>query len=189
MYGFFDFIAPIYDYFRPEPLKVFHKIWNLGGFERSDRIVDLGGGTGAVAKLFVGRVQQILVIDPSQKMIERCRKNSGLSCIVGGGESLPLESGTIDKIILVDAFHHIPNQLKTAEEIKRVLKKDGRVIIAEYNPEVFGGKLIVLFEKMLCLGSVFHAPSSLESFFTDQGFRVQIVNDGGKDYFLVAKNV
>ncbi len=41
------------------------------------------------------------------------------------GENLPLADGSMDKVILVDAFHHIPDQHKTVNEIKRVLKKNG----------------------------------------------------------------
>ena len=187
MKTFFDAVAPLYEKLRPGARGVFEKITNLVEFKQSDKIIDIGGGTGAIAQFFVGKVDTIEVVDPSSKMIERCRRHSGISCAVGSGESLPFANKSVDKVILVDALHHITDQEKTIQEIKRVLKKDGTAIIAEYNPESFGGNLIVLLEKLLRLGSIFHTPSQLTATFAKHGFSVQIIDEGKKDYFLIAK--
>jgi hypothetical protein len=47
------------------------------------------------------------------------------------GRAIPLPSGSVDRIVSFDAFHHIPNQDELLREIFRVLKVGGRVVFAE----------------------------------------------------------
>jgi len=47
------------------------------------------------------------------------------------GHTLPIESGTCDRAIINDAFHHIPNQAEVLREIRRVLKPDGVLGMSE----------------------------------------------------------
>lgn len=186
MPSFFDLIAPLYDALRPGSRRVFDAIDRLVELRATDVVVDVGGGTGSIARFFVGRVREIHVVDPSEKMIARCRRRAGVSCVVGGGECLPFADGSVDVAILVDAFHHIPDQAATIREIRRVLRPGGSAVIAEFDPGTLGGTLIVLLEKLLRLGSVFHPPSRLAALFADQGFSVRVARDGSKDYYLVA---
>lgn len=186
MRGFFDFIAPVYEKIRPRSQSVFTKLNSLVEFNSSDIVLDIGGGAGSIAKYFVGKIKSIVVIDPSPKMIEQCQKHPDLSCMVACAENLPLADNSVGKIILVDAFHHISQQIAAIAEMQRVLKVGGTIIIAEYNPLTFGGRCIEILEKILRLGSTFHSPDSLRKLFTDRGFRARVVDEKQKEYFLIA---
>ncbi|MBC7836803.1 class I SAM-dependent methyltransferase [Acetobacteraceae bacterium] len=184
---FFDLVAPIYEKLRSRTYKTAARLQEIVEFKPTDIVVDVGGGTGAIAKHFVGKVHSITVVDPSEKMLAECRKHPDLVCALGSGEALPAPSESADKIILVDAFHHIREQGKAIMEIKRVLKKGGLIVAVEYNPATFDGRAVKVLEKILRLGSHFHRPQSLVKLFSSQGFEVKLFDENKKDYYLVAQ--
>ena len=47
------------------------------------------------------------------------------------GHTLPLEDGSCDRIVVYDAFHHVPNQREVLAEMHRVLNADGVVAMSE----------------------------------------------------------
>ena len=47
------------------------------------------------------------------------------------GHKLPLEDGCCDRVVVYDAFHHIPNQREMLAEMHRVLAADGVVAMSE----------------------------------------------------------
>lgn len=189
MKNLFDVIAPVYEWLPINAKRTFKKIEEIGNFSVSDVVVDVGGGTGRIAQFLVGKVKSITVIDSSCKMIEECKKHSGVTCVVADGEKMPIKSGSADKIILVDAFHHISNQSAAITEIKRILRKNGKVIIEEFNPLTFGGKAIVIFEKILRLGSNFYKPLLLVDIFQRSGFKVALSDEKKKSYYIVAEKI
>lgn len=47
------------------------------------------------------------------------------------GHRIPLPDGHVDKIVIYDAFHHVPNQAEILREMARVLKTGGVVAMCE----------------------------------------------------------
>jgi SAM-dependent methyltransferase len=47
------------------------------------------------------------------------------------GQTLPLESESVDRVVCFDSFHHVPNQDGILREFFRVLRPGGRVALAE----------------------------------------------------------
>jgi len=47
------------------------------------------------------------------------------------GMTLPVDSGSVDRVILYDAFHHIPNPDRLLREMRRALKPEGMVAMSE----------------------------------------------------------
>jgi SAM-dependent methyltransferase len=47
------------------------------------------------------------------------------------GRSIPLPSSSCDRIVINDAFHHIPNQRELLTEMHRILTGDGAIAMAE----------------------------------------------------------
>jgi SAM-dependent methyltransferase len=47
------------------------------------------------------------------------------------GHRLPLDAGSCDRIVISDAFHHIPNQRELLTEMHRALRPDGIVAMSE----------------------------------------------------------
>ena len=47
------------------------------------------------------------------------------------GQTLPVADASVDRIVLYDAFHHIPNHERLLREMRRVLRPDGIVAMSE----------------------------------------------------------
>jgi ubiquinone/menaquinone biosynthesis C-methylase UbiE len=115
-------------------------------------MLDVGGGTGRVAKAVRGLVKNVIVIDISLAMM-RYAVDNDLSCVDAPSECLPFPTDSIDRILMLDSLHHIRDQKATAGELWRVLKPGGRITIIEPNIHLFGVKMLAVGEKLLLMRS------------------------------------
>lgn len=183
--NFFDIVAPIYGKL-PGARKTYRKLDKLANFSETDRLLDLGGGMGRIAKLFSDRVAEVVVVDPSAGMIQECRKQKNLNCRLAGAENLPFEQDYFDKIIIVDAFHHFESQDAACREIKRVLRTGGKVIVEEFN---FGflNPVFAFLEKILTVPGRFYRPEELRNLFRENGFDVRLADQQDIIYYLIGE--
>ncbi len=106
-----------------------------------ETLLDVGCGTGGVtipAKMRVGIRGSAAGIDPDPQMIARARRKAKRAGIeidfrVGVIESLPFPDETFDVATSSLMMHHLPEQLQVEglAEIRRVLKPEGRILIAD----------------------------------------------------------
>ncbi len=181
----FNLIAPVYEFFAFGKKKTLDHLVSMANFLPTDQVLDIGGGSGRIAKLIAPQVGQVTIIDPSAGMIKECQDKSGLICILGTAEKLPFPDKSFDKIVMVDAFHHLPDQGKALEEIDRILKPNGQIILEEYDPSTTIGWLIELMEKAFRLGSTFHTPDSLVTLLSKDNFQSKLKQVNSR-YYLVA---
>jgi ubiquinone/menaquinone biosynthesis C-methylase UbiE len=174
----FDRWAWIYDL----PMRLFRNtnkttnaIKNLAQVKSSDIALEVGGGTGLMSKALINDVKEITILDPSEMMLSKIN-NKQIKKVVGVAQNMPFKDKTFDLIYITDAFHHFTNgydredwretTAKCVDELLRVLKKDGHLMIAEIDPEIFFGKLVTLFENnIMRWGSCFYTRSELLKLF------------------------
>ena len=183
--NFFDIVAPVYEKF-PGARRTYQKLDRLANFSKTDRLLDLGGGMGRIAKLFSDRVAEVVVVDPSAGMIQECRKQKNLNCRLASAENLPFEQDYFDKIIIVDAFHHFENHDAACREIKRVLRTGGKVIVEELN---FGflNPVFAFLERILTVPGRFYRPEELGNLFRTNGFNVRLTDQQDIIYYLIGE--
>jgi len=159
----FDFIAPIYN--RVGAYSALDTMLELGAFPVSGRLLDVGGGTGRVASALRDKVDQIVIADVSLGMLSFAASKPGLQTAAAYSEHLPFSDSSFDRIVMVDAMHHVVHQADTARELFRLLKPGGRIVIEEPDIRAFGVKLIALGEKLLLMRSHFLAPEQIAKLF------------------------
>jgi len=130
------------------------------------RLLDVGGGTGRVASAISDLVDDVVVADVSFGMLDKADRSS-LKPVCGGSESLPFADGSFERVIMVDALHHVIHHADTAREMFRVLKPGGLLVIEEPDIRTFGVKLIALAEKLLLMRSHFLTPDQIVKLFPD----------------------
>ena len=116
-------------------------------------IIDVGGGTGLIAKFLRKMTQKsdIVVIDLARSMLKKV-DDSTLSIIQGDITSFPLKNETFTLAVMINTIHHIDKgkQKLALKEVFRILKKQGRVLIIDiWFPNTFSSNLFIKLEKIL----------------------------------------
>jgi SAM-dependent methyltransferase len=133
----FNRIAEVYDARPGYPLALIDALADLAG-PAASRIGDLGAGIGHLALPLSERGFDVVAIEPARAMLERLRANAAhrgltLRGVHAASESLPLETGSLDLVVIADALHFMDAQL-TGREIRRVLAPGGRMGIVTCEP-------------------------------------------------------
>lgn len=91
-------------------------------------VIDAGCGPGALlAELNI--YGDVYGVDFSQEAVDFCKSRGIVNVQKSGIESMPFESNSADLVLALDVLEHIPDDKKGLNEIYRVLKPKGMVII------------------------------------------------------------
>ncbi len=102
------------------------------GVGKDDLVLDLGCGAGYFTVEMAKLAQMTYGIDVTpylQQIKIPSRLEGRLNFILARGEALPFCGKIFDKILASEILPMIPDPLRLFSEIKRVLKKDGRLVI------------------------------------------------------------
>lgn len=168
----FDLFAPLYDLFMfPADELAVRK-----GFAVADRdverILEIGGGSGRVA-----RTVDAAVVDPARGMLTQARKK-GLETVQASATDLPHPDGSIDAIVVVDAFHHFPDHERCLEEMARVLAPGGVLVIREFDRSTRLGRVLDVAETLVGFDSTFYTAPELESMIEAAGLEPRPIEYG-----------
>jgi demethylmenaquinone methyltransferase/2-methoxy-6-polyprenyl-1,4-benzoquinol methylase len=103
------------------------------GLRPGDKVVDVGIGTGLVAReacALVGATGSLVGVDPSPGMLGQVDLR-GVQLKVGRAEQLPCEDGEADFLSMGYALRHVSDLGRSFAEFHRVLRPGGRLLILE----------------------------------------------------------
>lgn len=162
MNSHFNFLAPFYDRIIPfERLGQTLKVLDL---PHAGILLDAGGGTGRVAEALRPHIGSVIVADVSRGMLAQARQKD-LAAASAETERLPFPDESFDRVLMVDALHHVVHQGETVCELYRVLKRGGRLVIEEPDLRTFSVKLIAIAEKLALMRSHFLSPPQIAALF------------------------
>ncbi|WP_299243214.1 class I SAM-dependent methyltransferase [uncultured Aquimarina sp.] len=202
-----DSIAQAYDdvlvplLFDPWTTKLIHENepWS------SRYVLDLACGTGAVTKQLLNQVTctgKVFALDLNEEMLAINKaKFEELGCddviefIHASAEAIPIENNTLDIVVCQQGFQFFPDKLKAAEEIYRVLNKDGKLIISTWLPvsecEIFGTLCETLetieeeeLSQLIRLPFDYMPKEELKQIFTKAGFNIIEIEKQKMDLYL-----
>jgi demethylmenaquinone methyltransferase/2-methoxy-6-polyprenyl-1,4-benzoquinol methylase len=165
MNSHFNLLAPFYD--RVIPFVRLEQMLRILDLPCKGSLLDAGGGTGRVAEALRPHVGLVVVADVSYRMLARARQKA-LSATSTVAEFLPFPDGVFDRVLMVDALHHVLNQRETIHELYRVLKAGGRLVIEEPDVRKFAVKLIAVAEKLTLMRSHFLTPLQIAHLFPSE---------------------
>lgn len=108
-----------------------------GGFAESDKVLDVGCGTGIVSRAVQKLTNGVTGIDSSQAMIDKaCTYKGDITyCRCDVRDLTRFPDGHFDKVTARMVFHHILHGREQAlSEIYRVLKPNGKLVLGEIVP-------------------------------------------------------
>lgn len=158
------------------------------------KVLELGSGTGVNFPLY-RNADHVIAIEPSQNMINQSLSKLKLAAVPiemvnASAERLPFEDHTFDTIVATLVFCTIPNVEEAIDEIKRVCKPNGRILLFEHvkmeNTVLSSMQegLTPLWKK-ICDGCCLNR-ETLKAF-TSQGLKIERVEKFYKDLFIVAE--
>ena len=118
----FGAVADDYERYRPGPPPDAVD-WLLP--DRVSRVIDLGAGTGRLTRLLVDRAEDVLAVEPDDRMwAVLARQVPRATPLAGRGEAIPAADGSVDAVVAATAWHWMDSET-TLREVERVLVPGG----------------------------------------------------------------
>lgn len=150
------------------------KMWSTGNFHRigvaqvivgemlvrslhvhaGERVLDVAGGAGNTALAAARRGAAAVCSDYVPDLLHRAQQRAEaeglpLRTQVADAQQLPFEDGTFDVVTSTFGAMFAPDQARTASELLRVLCRGGRLGMANWTPQGWGGAQFSLIAQFL----------------------------------------
>lgn len=112
----------------------------LGPLVRRKRVLDVATGTGLTLMGLAEQAHRAVGVDLSRGMLRRARRRA-LMVVQGDATALPLPDAEFDVACCFKAFPHLPAPERALEELRRVVRVGGYVVVELYNPWSLRGVL------------------------------------------------
>lgn len=104
--------------------------------DSTDVALDIATGGGHVTKALSPHVGHVFSTDLTHSMLEAAKKHLDSTCrnvwyVLADSEFLPFLKETFDIVVCRIAAHHFPNPEKFVQEVSRVLKPGGRLLLID----------------------------------------------------------
>jgi ubiquinone/menaquinone biosynthesis C-methylase UbiE len=115
---------------------------------QGDVVLDVGSGQGKVASLVQSTFScEVHALDPNKKRASKAAKDHpGLKTCLAPSESVPYADSFFDKVYSTMAVHHFSDRRASLEEMVRVLKPVGTLLLVDVSPSSRVGKLCAFWE-------------------------------------------
>src|SRR5579862_1052231 len=100
-------------------------------------VADLGAGEGLLSELLARRCKKVIAVDNSEKMVAfgtaKAKKNGlkNLEFRLGDLQNPPIESGSVDLVILSQALHHAETPARAVAAAGKILRPRGQIMILD----------------------------------------------------------
>jgi SAM-dependent methyltransferase len=120
----FGNVAETYDRVRPPYSRaLLDRAERLLELDARARVLDLGAGTGRVTRELARRFEDVVAVEPDERM----RALNG-EALAGSAEAIPVEDASVDAVFVGEAFHWFDTDA-AIPEIARVLRPRGGLAI------------------------------------------------------------
>lgn len=135
------------------PDSFFERVEKLGILNSAAELLDIGTGTGTLARGFAKKGLNVTGIDKSEELINEATKIAfhdklKINFQVGFAESLNFQNNSFDIVTAGQCWHWFDRD-KTGREIFRVLKANGYLIIAHFDWLPLPGNVVEMTERLI----------------------------------------
>lgn len=155
--GVFSSVASRYDIMNDLMSAGVHRLWKhdtiaLLNPQPGERLLDVAGGTGDLAKGFLERADRVgrrcgrgkpasaIICDINEEMLAagKARRDlekfrDRLDWVCGNAEELPFEDRSFDALTIVFGIRNVTRRERALAEFRRVLKPAGRLAVLEFS--------------------------------------------------------
>jgi ubiquinone/menaquinone biosynthesis C-methylase UbiE len=111
-----------------------------------ERVLDVAAGNGNATLAAARQFAQVTSTDYVPALLERAKERANAERLTvqfqqADAEALPFDNGTFDAALSTFGVMFTPHQEKSASELARVVRKGGRIGLANWTPEGFIGQV------------------------------------------------
>lgn len=177
---FWDFVAGVYDIFAKIYNFEVHK--NLGIYlekkiQEEDIVLECACGTGIFSRVIAAKCQFLVATDLSKNMLKQARRNchdfSNIYFEKSDINQLRYKEESFDKVVAANVIHLLEEPYQALEELYRVCRTGGSIIIPTYIAKDRKGKSNLFVQIIGRLGANFKKQFSYreyKAFFRKSGF-------------------
>lgn len=138
------------------------------------RVLDIASGEGYGTSALAKVASSVVGVDISPEAVDHATMRYRLDFRLGDAEKIPLENASVDAVVSFETIEHVASAGRFMDEIRRVLKPGGLVVISTPNPAKYlAGKL----------PNPFHIHElSQEEFFTAVSERFELTGCYGQQF-------
>ena len=177
---FWDKVSGVYDLFE----NIYNKsVYQSTGesvakyIKNTDRVLECACGTGAISIFIAPECKELIVSDYSVGMLKQAKKKlknyDNIEYKMVDITDIEAEDNSFDVVVAGNVIHLLPDPQRAMNELTRVCKDGGRLVIPTYiNGDEGTNKLAVKFLEKL--GASFKCQfdaESYEKFFEDMGYK------------------
>ncbi len=120
----------------------------------TDRVFDVAAGSGNTALAAARRGCDVVAVDYVPALLERGRRRAEAEGLAvdfreGDAERIPLPDGAFDVATSTFGVMFTADHARTARELLRVVRKGGRIALANWTPEGLIGRMFQLIGKFV----------------------------------------
>jgi ubiquinone/menaquinone biosynthesis C-methylase UbiE len=140
--SYFDAVASEWDALRSGffSVRVREAALDALAVEPGRRAADVGAGTGFMTEALLERGLAVVALDESPRMLAVLQGKVGearVDCRLCSGESLPLDTASVDYAVANMYLHHVDSPPEAIREIVRILRPGGALAITDLDAHEF----------------------------------------------------
>ena len=177
---FWDSVAGVYDVFVNVVNRRTHVALReivAGLIQPGDRVLECACGTGLLTEVIARRCDRVTATDFAPKMLARAKKNcaafDNITFEPADITSLGYPENSFDAVVAGNVIHLLDEPMKALNELDRVCRQGGRLIIPTYMNRDQAGKTSGFANAVGKAGADFKRQFTVESyrqFFQDAGY-------------------
>lgn len=146
------------------------------------KVLDVGAGTGRLSVELYKKGGMVTALDISEKMLnELNKKNKNIATIAADAENMPFNENSFDIVCAAFLIVHLKNPIVFFDEVYRVLKNDGLMIVTNINQK--DPPKVKTDEGDIIVESYYHRPEKIIDMIKSLAFNVE------KEIFVREKGV
>ncbi len=117
--------------------------------EGSEKIADIGGGTGRIANEVSRHCRKVYVVDESSGMLSMVEEGESVEAVKADALNTGFIDGYFDVVMFTDVIHHIKDQEGAIKEAARILKPGGKILVLDFEKRHIIVRLLYVFELLV----------------------------------------
>jgi ubiquinone/menaquinone biosynthesis C-methylase UbiE len=149
------------------------------------RVLEIGIGSGLNLPLYGGAANSVIGLEPSPELLRMARERAStapapVTLLGESAEAIPLDSRSIDTVVMTWTLCTIPDATRALAEMRRVLKPGGTLLFVEHGraPDLSVARRQDLLDPLWSrIAGGCHLNRKMDDLISGNGFRIEAIDN------------